>query len=132
MAFPESWLFGAIEMASGCRAYPAYVPRSASLPFVAFSRTQTLRERWFEDNAACPLATFTVEVYAARYMDAKMLADKVRLGLDNFTGTASGVTITSTHLTDEADAEPSFESGSDTPTAYSVQMTFDIRFNEEP
>jgi hypothetical protein len=132
MAFPESWLSGAIEAASGCRAYPAYVPRAAALPFVAFSRTQTFRERTLEDNAGCPLATFTVEVYASHYMDAKKLADRVRAGVDNFTGSASGVTITSTELTDEADAEPSFESGSDTPVAYTVQMTFQIRFYEEP
>lgn len=132
MAFPEAWLTVAIEAAAGCRAYPAFVPREAPLPFVAFSRVTTLRERYMEENAGCPLATFGVVVFAAKYLHAKELADRIRRGCDNFSGVAENVTITMCHLTDEVDGEPSFEAGSDTPAAYSVEMTFEIRFTEEP
>jgi hypothetical protein len=132
MAFPEAWLTVAIEAAAGCRAFPAFVPREAPLPFVAFSRSSTIRERYLEDNAACPLASFGVVVFAAKYAHAKELANRVRIGVDNFSGVGEGVNITSCHLTDEVDGEPSFESGSDTPSAYSVEMTFDIRYTEEP
>lgn len=132
MAFPEAWLTVAIEAAAGCKAYPSYVPREAPLPFVAFSRQSTIRERYMEDNAACPLATFSVVAFAGKYLHAKEIANRVRMGVDNFSGVGEGVNITSCHLTDEVDGEPSFESGSDTPAAYSVEMTFEIRYTEEP
>jgi len=132
MAFPEAWLSTAIEAAAGCRAYPAYVPREAPLPFVAFSRQSTQRERYMVDNAACPVATFSVVAFAAKYLQAKELADRIRRGVDNFSGVGEGVIITMCHLTEEIDGEPSFEAGSDTPAAYSVEMTFEIRYTEEP
>ena len=131
MAFPEAWLSKQIEAATGCRAYPAYVPGRERLPFVAFTRDSTERERWLEDAAAVPVASFSINVYAAGYFEAKTLADKLRIGVDNFAGVGEGCNITATRIIAEADGPPEFDQGEDAPVAYVVGMTVEIRFREE-
>lgn len=130
MSRPEIWLHKAIETGAGCMAYPAYVPRSAEVPFVFFRRSATERERHLDGNAAVPVATFEIILYEKTYKAAKDRADAMRLGVDNFSGTVQGCVITSTAVSAEQDGEPEFFTGEDVPT-YSVEMTLDIRFREE-
>ena len=130
MAFPESWLAVTLAKSAGCPAYPAYVP-DVPLPFVAFRREGTERERYLEGSAAVPLATFEVNVYAAGYLEAKTIADRLRLGVDNFAGLGEGCIITDTRVTAEADGDPEFNQGEDSPAAYVVNMTVEIRFRED-
>lgn len=130
MAFPEAWLHKTIETAAGCKAYPAYVPRTADIPFVLFNRTSTQRERYLGDQAALPVATFSVVAYATTYLGAKQLANRIRLAVDNFSGVSDGVTIERAYLTEEADGGPEFFEGEDVPT-YSVESTYEIRFHED-
>ena len=131
MAFPEAWLHKTIESAGGCKAYPAYVPRNAEIPFVLFTRQSTERERHLIDQAAVPVAILAVSVYGQTYLGTKQLADRIRLAVDNFSGVADAVTIEHAYLTDEADGSPEFFEGEDVPT-YSVEMAFEIRFREDP
>jgi hypothetical protein len=132
MPFPEQWAKNAIEGAASCQAYPMIAPESASLPYVVYGRTSTDR---IVDMAAPPgsafppAAQFQVEIYAATYFSAKTAADLVRQVLHNFTGTASGVTIRSSLLTDERDGDPVFFDGQDKPT-FSVEQTYQIRWEE--
>ena len=131
MNVPEAWLWKAIEAAAGCTAYPAYVIRDAKPPYVAFARTGTMRERHTRGNAGAPVATFAVTAVASNYLAAKDLANRIRLGVDGFAGvTDAGLEITSTALTDEADADPEMYAGDDRPT-YAVNLAFDVRFTEE-
>jgi hypothetical protein len=76
-----------------------------------------------------PTGSFTVEIYAEAYMQAKSLADSVRSALVSFNGTASGATITSVLLDDERDGDPVFFNGQDKPT-YLVEHTYLIRWTE--
>ena len=131
MAYPEAWLWKAIETAAGCPTYPAYVPREAKPPYVAFARVGTLRERHMDGNAAVPVASFTVTAVAAQYLETKQLARQVRLGIDGFAGqTPAGVQILSAAVTDETDADPEQYAGDDRPT-YAVNLSLDVRFHEE-
>jgi hypothetical protein len=129
MSYPEKWLHATIEKAAECRAYPSYVPRTAEVPFVYFSRTGTEREHDMEGNPGVPVATFDVSVFADTYLRTKEIADRIRRGVDNFSGEAAGVTITQTRISDERDGEPVFFTGEDVPI-YTVELTLDIRFRE--
>lgn len=132
MAFPEQWLKAAIEAAGGCSAYPMRAPESAPLPYVIYGRLATARESIMVGNTAVnvrPSGDFAVEIYAATYSGAKTLADAVRLGLHNFTGTAHGVTIRLCLLAEERDGDPVDFDGQDKPT-YVVEHLYQVRWEE--
>lgn len=129
MAYPETWLRGAIEAATGCRTYPVQAAELAATPYVVYQRTNTNRERTTMANAAIPVAAFSVVVYADTYTAVKELAERIRLGADNFKGEADGVIIERSHLVDEADGDLVDFAGEGKPT-YSVVMSFEIRFRE--
>ena len=107
-----------------------FVPKTATVPFVQFSRRSTTREQTFVNSGGVPAAEFVVNVYADGYLEVKTLADKVRRGLEYFAGDAAGVTIGAVSLVDESDGDPEFFSGEDVPT-YLVSLVFLVRFTEE-
>jgi hypothetical protein len=121
----------ALDEAAGCRSYPVYVPKGATTPLVWFRRSATSRERHLDDSAAVPVATFDVAVYADTYLEAKALADAIRLRVDNFAGMADGVNIQRCYLISESDGDPEFFRGEDVPT-YSIDLVFEVRFTEVP
>jgi hypothetical protein len=130
MPFPEQWAKGAIEAAGGCQAWPLIATESAALPYVVYGRLSTDRVNNMAGVVITdPSAQFQLEIYAATYFAAKTLADQIRQAMHNFTGTASGVTIRSSLLIDERDADPVFFDGQDKPT-YSVEQTYQIRWEE--
>lgn len=128
MAGPEAWLRGAIEEAE-VPAYPLVVDEGIAPPFCVYSRTSTDRERSLEEPAGHPVGTFTLEIYADGYAQAKAAADAVRQQIQNFNGEADGCTIDETFLADEKDGDPVFLDGRDRPT-YMVEMTLAIRWQE--
>jgi hypothetical protein len=132
MPFPEQWLKAAIESAAGCSAFPMRAPEGQALPYVIYGRMATARESIFTGTASLnvnPAGDFAVEIYAATYTAAKTLADAVRVGLHNFTGTASGVTIRLCLLTEERDGDPIDFDGQNQPT-YTVEHSYQIRWQE--
>jgi len=132
MPFPEQWVKDAIEASAGCQVYPMIATESAALPYVVYGRTLTDRGTNMGGPANVvfnPSAQFQIEIYAVTYFSAKTLADQVRRGMHNFTGTASGVTIRSSLLTEERDGDPVFFDGQDKPT-FSVEQTYQIRWEE--
>lgn len=130
MARLERWFHAAIEAAAECKAYPAYVPREATVPFVHFARSSTEREHDMMGNIAAPVATLDVAAFAETYLGAKQLAERIRLAVDNFSGAVDGLTIEQTRLIAERDGEPVFVTGEDVPT-YVAELTFDVRYIEE-
>lgn len=125
---PEAWLHKILESAAECKAYPAYVPRTAEVPFVYFSRTATEREHAMDGDVCLPVATIQVVIFADTYLQTKSLATRIRAGVDNFSGDAGEITIHQARVVDERDSDPEFFVGEDVPT-YSVEMTLDIRFS---
>ena len=131
MPFCEQWVKSAIEAAAGCDAYPMIAPESASVPYVVYGRTATDRAAALYGSGVIlnPSAQLQLEIYAATYSSAKTLANALRSAMHNFTGTASGVTIRSSLLTEERDGDPVFFDGQDRPT-FSVEQTYQIRWEE--
>jgi hypothetical protein len=132
MSFPEQWIKNATEAVAECQAFPMVAPESAALPYVVYGRNSTDRGLSLVAIPGAPIppaAQFQVEIYAATYLSAKTLANTIRSALHNFTGTASGVTICSSLLTDERDGDPVFFDGQDKPT-FSVEQTYQIRWEE--
>lgn len=125
---PEQWIRETIEYATAVNAYPVHVPPVAALPYVRFMREGTARPTTL-DGTASPVGTFLVEIYAATVMQAKELADLVRVALDNFSGEYEGVTIEDVDLTDERDGSPVFADGDETPT-YVVEQEYAIFWQE--
>jgi hypothetical protein len=76
-----------------------------------------------------PVATFSVSIVAYSYAEVKEIADNVRLAVDNFTGTASGVTIEYVALTSESDNMERPLEGQSKPL-YRVDQSYDVRFQE--
>jgi hypothetical protein len=130
MARPEQWLRATLEAASGCRVFPVIAPENSLPPFVIYQRTLTTRERITTENVCVPVATFAVWIHADTYLEGKDLADRVRLGVDNFKGVTQTVTIERAFLTDESDGEPVDFAGEGKPT-YTVQLQFEIRYRED-
>jgi hypothetical protein len=133
--YPEVWLKGVIEEATGVQTWPLSVAEGPAPPVVIYRRTATDRERTTYAATGSPTATFEVEIHALTYSEAKELAEAVRLGVDNYAGTFKGmageVIIQHAYLVDEFDGEPVFFEGRDKPT-YMVLHTYHVRFTESP
>lgn len=129
MASPEAWLSSTIETAAGCPAYPLAVPEGRVPPFVVYGRSSTAREDLLDGLDDVAVGTFAVTLYVDGYLDAKGLADLIRVALNNFKGPAGDANILSVHLTDESDGDPEFLEGRDRPT-FVIEHTYTIRWEE--
>jgi len=130
MPFPQQWLCHAIESAAGCRAYPAAVPEVEGIPYVTYEHQRTTWDRSIDGLENEATATYAISIYADTYLAAQELARLVRRGVDNFTGSVGGVTITHCHIDDERDGPPVDFAGDGKPT-YAKEQMYVIRFFEE-
>lgn len=76
-----------------------------------------------------PVASFLVSLVSETYTEVKDIADAVRLAVDNFTGTHSGVTIVNTSLVSESDNMERPNEGQAKPL-YRVDQVYEVRFHE--
>lgn len=131
MPYPETWINAAIEEATEAPCYPLVVPESVSPPFVVYYRDGTEREisRSFDGDAAGPLGSFIVEIYADGFEAVKTIADQIRAALHDFNGETGGLTIDESRLIMERDGTPVFMEGRDRPT-YVVEQNYAIRWQE--
>ena len=109
--------------------YPLMAPEGVRPPYALYGRMNTDRERTMKSQSHVPKSDFRVEVYAATYSEVKDLADQIRVAVDNFTGTWDGCEITECYLTEEADGA-AIEYDGETKPAYTVELTFAIRYRE--
>jgi hypothetical protein len=129
MPSPEAWLCAAIDAASNLQTYPLFAPDGAEFPYVIYQRLSTSRRKLLSDASVAPFASFGVQIYAESYSAAKDVADLVRLAVDNFNGTAGGLTIASVEITDERDGDAVFFDGRDT-AVYVIEQTYTIEWEE--
>lgn len=129
MASPEKWLRSRLDSATSAGIYPILAELNAPFPLVVYRRTGTRRERDFRGNVGRPVATFSVSAVAESYSQAKDIADALRLSVDNFTGTASGVTIVNVALISESDSYERPPEGRSKPL-YRVDQIYEVRFQE--
>jgi hypothetical protein len=129
MAFPEMWLRERLASATSAGIHPILGPQNADFPIIVYRRTGTRRERHLMGPVSKPVASFSVSIVAYSYAEVKEIADDVRLAVDNFTGTASGVTIEYVALSSESDNMERPLEGQSKPL-YRVDQTYDVRFQE--
>jgi hypothetical protein len=132
---PEAFLYArlgghtSVSQYVGTRIYPMVAVMGATLPLIVYQRTGVERPQSLAGNVGNPVVTVQLTVYDTSYTSVKAIARAVRLRMDNWTGTTSGVTIQRTTLVSEAD-------GVDMPADdqmlpyYSVQQSFEFRINE--
>jgi hypothetical protein len=111
-------------------AYPIMAPEGVRPPYALYGRMNTNRERTMKAQALVPKCDFRVEIYATTYADVKDAADQIRVATDNFTGTWDGCEIMECYLTEEADGA-AIEYEGETKPAYTVELTFAIRYREQ-
>ena len=129
-ACPEIWLANAINSATGFDAHPVMAPEDAVFPFVVYKRAAT--ERPVSVNpltGPTPTCTMELMVYTRSYTQGKDIAEQLRFALCDFTGNASGVTITSVMLVSQSDGEAEPREGETIPD-YVQELTFEIRYME--
>jgi hypothetical protein len=129
MASPEKWLRSRIDGATTAGVHPILAPQNAPLPLVVYRRTGTRRERDMIKGVGRPVASFLVSLVSETYTEVKDIADAVRLAVDNFTGTHSGVTIVNTSLVSESDNMERPNEGQAKPL-YRVDQVYEVRFHE--
>lgn len=130
MAYVEQWLSAQLVLATAANAFPMIAPQGHALPLIIYKRTGTNRERHLTSGAGMPVASFDISVFASAYAAGKEIASDIREQLDNFTGTASGVTVNRCSIEDESDEiEPPSDGNS--KAVYIVSMSFEVCFTEE-
>lgn len=129
MAFPEKWLRSRLVLATTAGIHPVLGPQNSSFPIVVYRRTGTRRERSLVGNVGRPVATFSVSIVSYTYSEAKEISDSIRLTVDNFTGTAEGVTIMNTALASEADNFERPLEGQAKPL-YRIDQVYEVRYQE--
>jgi hypothetical protein len=129
VAFPEKWLRARMVSATTAGIHPVMAPQNAAMPLVVYRRTGTRRERNLLGNVGRPVASFSVSIVSYTYSEAKEIADAIRLGVDNFTGTADGVTIVNTALVSESDNYERPLEGQAKPM-YRIDQVYEVRYHE--
>jgi hypothetical protein len=129
MAFPEKWLKARLDAATTAGIHPILAPQNAPFPLVVYRRTGTRRDRSLRGNVGRPVATFAVSIVAESYGQVKEISDSIRLSVDNFTGSAFGLTIDNTALVSESDNMERPYEGQAKPL-YRVDQVYEVRFYE--
>ena len=129
-AYPEVWLASAVNAATGVDAHPVMAPEDAVFPFVVYQRKATERPLSMNPlTGNTPTCTMDVMVFTRSYTQGKDIAEQLRFALCDFTGNASGVTITSVALVAQADGD-AIERDGETIPDYVQELTFEIRYME--
>ena len=129
-AYPEVWLANAIQESTGVDAHPVMAPEDAVFPFCVYKRTATERPLAINPlTGNTPTCTMEVMIFTRSYTQGKDLSEQLRFALCDFTGNASGVTITSVALVSQADGD-AIERDGETIPDYVQELNFEIRYME--
>ena len=113
----------------GNRVYPVLPPAGAEMPCVVYQRTNVERPRSLAGPVGSPAITIQITAFGTSYTNVKSIARAVRLAVDNWTGTTSGVTINRTTLVAEQDGVEVLDDNRMLPY-YKVQQAYEFRINE--
>jgi hypothetical protein len=113
----------------GTRIYPVVAPASAAKPFVTWRRSGIRREQALSRPIGVPQVSVDYSVYASTYQEARQVADRLRLVLDGYAGTADNTVVVNVSLENETDEFVTLQ-GSDLADTYSVVQTYEIAWQE--
>ncbi len=132
---PEAFLFQRLSSQTsvssliGTRVFPMMAPTGTALPLVIYQRSDVSRQQSLSGPVGLPVVTLQLTSYASSYTAVKSIARAVRVAVDGWTGTTSGVTIQRTSLQAESDGMVLPQDDQSLPV-YSVDQTFDFRIVE--
>ncbi len=132
---PEAFLFQRLTSQTsvytliGTRVFPMMAPTGTALPLVIYQRSAVSRQQSLSGPVGLPVVTLQLTSYASSYTAVKSIARAVRVAVDGWTGTTSGVTIQRTSLQAESDGMVLPQDDQSLPV-YSVDQTFDFRIVE--
>lgn len=131
--FPEAWLADTLEAAAGCPAYPVMGREGTLPPYVVFNREGTQDDMALDDELGekvVSTGTFSVDIYADGYLQAKGIAAAVKMAVRNFSGHSGSLTIIRSVVDDDRDGPPVLLDGRDTPT-YTIEQSYRISWLED-
>jgi hypothetical protein len=121
----DATMFGLV----GNRIYPGRAPQKPTMPYVVYHRISTVRSATLDTgNTKVPEVRMQVDVVATTQSEVETILNQMRLVMDNFRGTSSGVTVLGVSVDDEQD-QPEFYEGSDT-VFYHSSLDFSIIYRE--
>ena len=89
------------------RIYPESAPQESSIPYITYEVTDVEHYHHMVNSSGMKAATVMVDCYAATYIAARTLAEKVRLALQGKTGSitvgSNSVVIQMITLEDDSD-----------------------------
>ena len=88
---------------SSNRVYSAMIPENASLPYVYFDRTETIRYPLMGADSRLKTARFEIGCWAEFSSDARNLATKASSALDRYGSSTGTVTIQRVFLGNQQD-----------------------------
>ncbi len=113
----------------GDRLEPVLTSQTLSRPNVVYQRITTSRLRSQDGPEGTGDIRLQLSCYADTYAGAKTLADKVRLALDGYRGTAAGITVDGISLEDEGDMpQPPLAGGEQ--GIHGVRQDYRVHFKE--
>jgi hypothetical protein len=121
----DATMFGLV----GNRIYPGRAPQKPTMPYIVYHRISTVRSATLDTgNTKVPEVRMQVDVIATTQSEVETILNQMRLVMDNFRGTSSGVTVLGVSVDDEQD-QPEFYEGSDT-VFYHSSLDFSIIYRE--
>ena len=113
----------------GTRIYPGRAPQKPTMPYIVYHRISTVRSATLDaGNTKVPEVRMQCDVIAASQSEVETIMNQMRIVMDNFRGTSSGVVVLGVSVSDEQD-QPKFLEGSDT-VFYHSSLDFSIIYRE--
>lgn len=103
------------------KTFPLIAPTNATAPFLIYSRVSTMRVSDFDGPCGLAMATFRVDCYHKSYLEARKLANRVRVALNG--KQTRDYSITLEQELDLSDLESA-------PDLYRVNLEFQITHSE--
>ena len=109
----------------GTRIYPGRAPQKPTMPYIVYHRISTIRSATLDaGNTKVPEVRMQCDVIATTQSEVETIMNQMRIVMDNFRGTSSGVVVLGVSVSDERD-QPEFFEGSDT-VFYHSSLDFSI------
>lgn len=124
MALVEEALVSLLSGLAGGRVFPYRLPRGSTLPAITYMKVSGPRDETHQGPSGLVPARFQVSSWALTYDAVAVLSDSVRLALDGFKGSASGVSIAGIELLNETDQ------GESEPETFQKILDFRIKYSE--
>lgn len=125
MALVEEALYSLLSGLASGRVYPyRLTARPNTFPAITYMKVSGPRDETHEGPSGLVPARFQVSSWGQTYDAAKVLSNSVRLALDGFKGTQSGVLIAGIELLNETDQ------GESEPDTFQTIMDFRVKYTE--